>query len=169
MPKVIDLDKYKEQREELRKEVKKLSSLHNTELGHVENLAIREARLLEAQAEVLDALLNDISMLVGRHLEMQNQFIVVSAQAFLALQILREKNIIMPEELQARWEGLMKKTMGEEDQVATETTNKEASQAVNQLVEQLGGYEPTEEDIHRILEGEDPQSVFPDFVFSTKG
>lgn len=157
MPKVIDLNSYKKQREELVQETKNLVNIKDN-LSDAEKLAVRQARLIEQQSQVMDALLNDIALLVGKHIELQNQFMIVSAQAYLAIQVLKDKGVILPEELEARWADLMAKVLSQDDQ---QTEMKEAPQQPHTLVEKLGAYEPTQEDTNRILAGEDPRSVLP--------
>lgn len=158
MPKVIDLNSYKKQREELVQEAKNLVNVKDN-LSDAEKLAVKQARLIEQQSQVMDALLNDIALLVGKHIELQNQFMIVSAQAYLAIQVLKDKGVILSEELEARWADLMAKVLSQDDQ-QTEM-KEEAPQQPHPLVEKLGAYEPTQEDVNRILAGEDSRSVLP--------
>jgi len=123
---------------------------------HPENLNVEEVLEFSAQqGEIVEALLNDIAMLTGKHVDLQNQFKIVSAQAFLSLQILQDKDIIMEEELHGRWSDLMKQVMPEEEE-RVEKTNGTPPIPGNIP----GAYEPTDEDMGRILQGEDPMDVF---------
>jgi hypothetical protein len=77
-----------------------VNSLDHTELA---KLVQSLGKLVEQQSSVLNALMLDMTLLVERHTEMQQQFIYVSGQAFLALQFLREKGICSPEEVETAW------------------------------------------------------------------
>ena len=56
-----------------------------------------------------DALVKDMRLLVQRQTEMQQQFMYVSGQAFLALEILKKKGICTPEELEEEWQKIAEK------------------------------------------------------------
>jgi hypothetical protein len=144
---IVDLEGYRKMKAEIQEMAK-----------HPADMSMEEVLAFSAQqGEIVEALLNDIALLTGKHIDLQNQFKIVSAQAYLAIQILQDKEVIMEEELHGRWSKLMEQIMPEgmeeEEQAAEE--ERVAASAVFP-----GGYEPTDEDLGRILNGEDPEAVF---------
>ena len=148
MAKVIDLEGY---RSSLKKAQESVSRASPQERVKVE--ADESIRLIGLQSEIIEALLNDIALLAGKYKEMESQFVMVSAQAYLSLEILKEKGVLTEEELKAKWSELMTSI---EDQEKGET---EQSQPPP-VVDIPGSYQPNEEDLARILDGEDPAKVF---------
>lgn len=141
--KIVDIETYRKHKKHVEEMSKKKIDINMDEV----------LEFSSEQGEIIEALLNDIALLTGKHVDLQNQFQIVSAQAYLALQFLQEKEIVMEEELHGRWESLMKKISGEEE--ATEQKPQRPPIPANLP----GAYEPTEEDMARIAAGEPVESV----------
>ena len=56
-----------------------------------------------------DALVKDMRLLVQRQTEMQQQFMYVSGQAYLALEMLKKRGICTPEEVEEEWQKIAEK------------------------------------------------------------
>lgn len=96
-------------RDSKRKVESLLASIDVTKLGHAELAQLVQSlgKLVEQQSNVLNAVMLDMTLLVERHTEMQQQFVYVSGQAFLAIQMLKEKNICSPEEIETAWQQMV--------------------------------------------------------------
>jgi hypothetical protein len=141
--KIVDLEDYRKKKAEIQEMAK-----------HKKDLNVDEVLEFSAQqGEIVEALLNDIALLTGKHIDLQNQFKIVAAQAFLSLQLLQEKGVVMEEELHGRWEDLMK-------QVVPDEAKQKEPQRPPIPANLPGAYEPSDEDMGRILNGEDPDVVF---------
>jgi hypothetical protein len=142
--KIVDIETYRKHKKHVEEMSKKKTDLDMDEV----------LQFSSEQGEIIEALLNDIALLTGKHVDLQNQFQIVSAQAYLALQFLQEKGIVMEEELHGRWAALLKKIAGEG---AEEEQQPQRPPIPANLP---GAYEPTDEDMARIIAGEPPEVVF---------
>lgn len=149
MAKVIDLEGY---RESLKKAQEKVSKASGEERVRIE--ADESLSLIKLQGEIIEALLNDIALLAGKYKEIESQFVFVSAQAYLSLELMKEKGVVTEEELKTQWAELMQRVNPQEEQEEAETS------APPPPVDIPGTYEPNDEDMSRILAGEDPEEVF---------
>lgn len=143
--KIVNLEEYRKKRETIQKMSEDKSNVNIDEV----------LEFSAQQGEIVEALLNDISLLMAQHIDIQNQFKIVSAQSFLALEVLQEKGVIMEEELQGRWDALMEKIVPAEERAQEQQAEAPPLPPIPD-----GSYEPTEEDLTRILHGEDPEAVF---------
>lgn len=108
-------------RESKKKVESLLAAADVTKLGHTELAQLVQSlgKLVEQQSSVLNALMLDLTLLVQRQTEMQQQFMYVSGQAYLAIQFLREKGIVSPEEVETAWQKMVQekilKPQGQEE------------------------------------------------------
>ena len=108
-------------RESKKKVESLLAAADVTKLGHTELAQLVQSlgKLVEQQSSVLNALMLDLTLLVQRQTEMQQQFMYVSGQAYLAIQFLREKGIVTPEEVETAWQQMVQekilKPQGQEE------------------------------------------------------
>jgi hypothetical protein len=107
MDNVTDFLAYKEQK---RKIDALLSSTDVSKLGQAEqgHLIQSVAKLVQQQSDLLNTVMLDMTLLVERMQDMQQQFIYISGQAYLGIQMLREKNICSPEEIETAWAQIVK-------------------------------------------------------------
>lgn len=80
------------------------SKLSVIELGEIVKLL---GKVNKQQSELLTALTNDMTLMVNRFAEMQQQFLLVSGQAYIALQMLKDKGICSPEEVETAWDHMV--------------------------------------------------------------
>ena len=149
--KLVNLEDFKK----TRTEVKELAASRDDPLF----------KLVAQQSEIIEALLNDISLLVGKQVDLQNQFAIVSAQSYLGLKILQDKEIILEEELNGRFQELMSQITPVEEratkQEAIALAPDSFKENLNENQQKIpGAYSPSDLDVGRILTGEDPAVVF---------
>ena len=95
MTEQVNLEQWKRQREQ----VSDLAKGIGTGTTSAEALALQTAKLQNMTAGVMDAVLNDMAYLHGILEVTQNQMSTVAQQSFLALEVLKRKNIITAEQI----------------------------------------------------------------------
>lgn len=106
MDNVTDFLAYKESRKKVES---LLASADVSKLSANELSVIVQSlgKLTTQQSDILQTLMIDLTLLVERQQEMQQQFMYVSGQAYLALQLLKEKNVCTPEEVETAWQTMV--------------------------------------------------------------
>jgi hypothetical protein len=95
-----------------------LASTDISKLGHSELCQVVQSlgKLIAQQSDILNAVIADLTVFIERHSEMQQQFIYISGQAYLALHLLKEKNICLPEEIETAWQTIVQDKILKQDQ-----------------------------------------------------
>lgn len=114
MTNVTDIADMRNKRKSLEKKAAKIrGGSDKLTRGELSDAFLESANLVEQQHALMEALTNDILMLAKTYTEMQHQVMMISGQAFLALDVLKEKGLITPDELQARWDSVVQKKIEE--------------------------------------------------------
>lgn len=114
MSNVTDIASMRKKRQELEKQAERVKKgSDKLTRGELSEAFVQSAELVQQQYELLEALTQDILMLAKTYTEMQHQVMLISGQAFLALDLMKEKGLVTPEELQARWDSVVKKKIEE--------------------------------------------------------
>jgi hypothetical protein len=129
MNNVTDFLAYRESRNKVQS---LLAAANISKLGYGELTTLVESlgKLVEQQSDVLQAMMSDLILLVQRHEEMQQQFVFVSGQAYLALNFLKEKGICTPEEVETAWQNVVQekilKSQEQQESSSDETATTES-------------------------------------------
>ena len=102
MSSVIDLEEYK-------KNKKLLSQVGKTEGLPVKDIMESLVSIVLQQAELLEVMNNNMSLLVDKTKQTEVQFIAVSAQALAVVETLVEKNVSDAQDMQAKYEEILER------------------------------------------------------------
>ncbi len=111
---VVNLESVKKKREELRTAAQRINGnkrdqkLTRAELAQTLEKA---GEVIDEQYALLQALTRDILLLAQTYKEAQVNMTMVSAQAFLIMEVIKEKGLCTSEELQSRWQKLLKEQL----------------------------------------------------------
>lgn len=111
---VFEISKLRKKREEINEAAQRTRKGENKlTRAELADALLSSTELMNAQHDLLQALTGDILKLVKSHNEMQAQQSMVSGQAYLALEILKEKGLATSDELQTRWEEIVRSKVEE--------------------------------------------------------
>lgn len=108
--KVVDLMAFKAEA----KKVKELLKTDTSALSQKELSMLVQSlgKLVDQQTALLNQMMLDMTLLTHNFAGMQNQFLLVSGQAYVALELLKEKSVCTPEDIDAKWQAIENRING---------------------------------------------------------
>lgn len=105
--KVVDLLAYRQQARGL----KELLAADTSKLSQKELSALVQSlgKVVDQQTSLLNQMMMDLTLLTHNFAGMQNQFLLVSGQAYVSLELLKSKGVCTPEEIDELWSQIEKK------------------------------------------------------------
>ena len=121
---IVDLLSYRQQA----RGIKDLLSADTSKLSQKELSILVQSlgKLVEQQTSLLNQMMLDLTLLTHNFAGMQNQFLLVSGQAFVCLEMLKLKGICTPEDIDSMWEQVEKRINGQLS-VAQESTEEDSN------------------------------------------
>ncbi len=112
--KVVDLAKVRSKRAELQNTAARVKSgKDKLTRGELSDAFTRASELVDEQYQLLQAMASDILKLANGYSEMQDHAAMIAAQTFLALEMMKEKGLCTSEELQTKWETVVREKITE--------------------------------------------------------
>lgn len=104
LPDPIDLNLYRQQKKNLDDLLPSVTKMSHPELCQFTQLM---SKVIDQQSELLVYLVANQQQFVEKFKQIQGQFLYVSGQAYLSLEILKDKGVISPEEVESMWQGVL--------------------------------------------------------------